>query len=85
MVRTQVQLTDEQSAALKEISARSGRSVSDLVREGVEGVIARSASPSREELVRRALSVVGKFSSGKTDISRNHDDYFVEAILASKK
>jgi len=32
MIRTQIQLTEEQSEALKQLSAREGNSVAELVR-----------------------------------------------------
>jgi len=78
MIRTQVQLTEEQMAALRQISADTGRSMADLVREGVDLYLGSRLQPSREELVRRALSIVGKYSSGLTDIGRNHDRYLAE-------
>jgi len=65
-------------AALRQISADTGRSVADLVREGVDLYLGSRLQPSREELVRRALSIVGKYSSGLTDIGRNHDRYLAE-------
>lgn len=33
-----------------------------------------------EERRKKALDIVGKFSSGKRDISRKHDTYLVEAF-----
>ena len=65
-------------AALRQISADTGRSMADLVREGVDLYLGSRLQPSREELVRRALSIVGKYSSGLTDIGRNHDRYLAE-------
>ena len=80
MVRTQVQLTEEQLGALRRISADKNRSVADLVREGVKLYLEAQRRPPREELVRRALSVVGKFSSGRGDVSENHDRYLADAF-----
>jgi hypothetical protein len=37
---------------------------------------------SKEERKRRALSIIGKFSSGLPDIAQNHDDYLAEAYLS---
>ena len=78
MVRTQVQLAEEQVAALRRISAETGRSMADLVREGVKLYLEAHKRPSREELVRRALSIVGKYSSGPGDVSVNHDEYLAD-------
>jgi len=35
---------------------------------------------SREDLIERARRAAGKFSSGKRDISINHDRYLAEAF-----
>ena len=80
MVRTQIQLTEDQSKALHELAAERGVSVAQLVREGVDAVIRQSARPSWEERKRRALAIVGRFH-GPSDLSERHDDYFVESIL----
>lgn len=79
MVRTQIQLTQEQLAALKRLAAERGVSVAELVRQGVETVL-REASTEIEERRRRAIAALGSFDSGLTDVSERHDDYFVEAI-----
>ncbi len=47
MVRTQVQLVEEQVAALRRISAETGRSMADLVREGVKLCLEAHKRPSR--------------------------------------
>jgi len=65
-------------SALRRISADTGRSMADLVREGVDLYLKTRTGPSREELVRRALSIVGKYSSGLTDVGQNHDRYLAE-------
>ena len=80
MVRTQIQLTDEQARRLKGLAAERGVSMAALVREGVELVL---AEPDREELWRRALAVVGKYRDleGATDVAENHDRYLEDAYL----
>jgi len=80
MVRTQVQFTEEQVSKLRNLSAETGRSVADLVREGVDRYLVTRKQPDREELVRRALSLIGQFSSGPGDVSDNHDRYLAEAF-----
>jgi len=52
--------------------------MADLVREGVKLYLEAHKRPSREELVRRALSIVGKYSSGPGDVSVNHDEYLAD-------
>ena len=79
MVKTQVQLPDEDLAELRRLAAEEGVSVSALVRRGVKRVLEERRKPSREELWERASQVIGKFRSGKSDVAQRHDDYLAEA------
>ncbi len=81
MIRTQVQFTEPQLQALRQLSAQTGKSIADLVRQSVELYLRAQRGPTREELVKRALSVVGMSSSGLTDVSVNHDKYLAEDYL----
>jgi len=78
MVRTQVQLPEEQLAVLRRMAAEEGVSVSELVRRGVAQLLESRRKPTREELWERAMSVAGKYDSGKTDLAERHDDYLAE-------
>ena len=80
MVRTQVQLTERQLDTLRELSTATGRSVAELVRLGVELYLSSQHRPSRKEQIDRALSALGKFSSGRNDVSVHHDRYLAEAF-----
>jgi hypothetical protein len=80
MVRTQVRVTEHQLAALRHLSAESGRSISDLVREGVETIIDARHGLNRAERIRRALRALGRFSSGTKDGSAQHDRHLTEAF-----
>jgi hypothetical protein len=75
VVRTQVQLTEEQASALKRLAAERGVSMATLVREGVDRVVGEDTWEAKR---RRALAVVGKYRSGHTDIARHHDKYLAE-------
>jgi hypothetical protein len=79
MVRTQIQLTEEQHTALKRLAETRRVSMAVLVRQGVDEVLKSVVAVSDEEIRRRALEIVGKFNSGKSDISEKHDEYFAEA------
>jgi Arc/MetJ-type ribon-helix-helix transcriptional regulator len=76
MVRTQLQLTEDQVTALRLLSSQKRKSMSDLVRESVDLLLREQV---RSSAVERALSAVGRFRSGTSDISLNHDDYLAEA------
>ena len=76
-------MTEDQLAALRRLSAESGRSISDLVREGVETVLGARRGPDRAERIGRALRVAGRFCSGTKDGSAQHDRYLAEAFRNS--
>jgi predicted DNA-binding protein len=82
MIRTQIQLTEEQAQALKMLAAKQGRSVADLIRQGVDELILKAVGTSVDERRRRAIAAIGRFHSGQKDISTRHDDYLVEAYEA---
>ena len=79
VVRTQIQLTQEQAAQLKRLAASSGRSMADLVREGVERLLRDQTGLTRQEKMRRAANVFGSFRSGARDLASHHDDHFADA------
>lgn len=78
MVRTQIQLTEEQMARLRQASAERGVSIAALIREAVDRVLDQGERDRRWE---RALSVVGKYRDleGATDVSSRIDDYVADA------
>ena len=82
MVRTQIQLTDEQYRGLKRWAQRLGISLSEAVRRCVADGLAREEGvPTYDERVRAALSVSGKYADpeGLTDVAENHDRYVEDA------
>jgi hypothetical protein len=81
MLRTQVQLTEEQDRLLGELGRERRVSKAELVRRAVDLLLA-SEAPGRgtEEQRRRALAVAGRFRSGGRDGSRRHDAALAEAF-----
>jgi hypothetical protein len=77
MIRTHVQLPDDQAQALKALSVRTGLSIAELVRRGLVPLL-HSGIGGDEERLRRAAAVVGRFRSGRSDISGEHDRYLAE-------
>ena len=90
MIRTMVQLTEEQLKALKELAKARKTSVASLVRESVVQYVAEATKEAdREEKWRQVLEFLDYINhhpdefrdvEGKTDVSTNHDEYFVQAI-----
>jgi len=79
MIRTQIQLTEEQSRALKALAAARRTSVAELIRQSVDDLLLKTTSVDAAERRRRAIAAAGRFRSGETDISTSHDTYLVEA------
>lgn len=79
MIRTQVQLTEEQARALKELAVKREVSMAELVRQAVNLLLQSSARLDREERRRRAIAAAGRFRSGRSDIAERHDDYLTGA------
>jgi len=75
MYRTQIQLTDSQVRALKELSAAMNKSVAQLIREAVASLLRSTHRVVRDTLRRRAIEAPGKFHSGLPDLAVRHDDY----------
>ena len=86
MIRTMVQLTEEQLKVLKTMAKARKTSVARLVRESVTIYVATSIqNPEREKKRRRALNGLKKIKKanftdmdGKKDIATNHDQYLAE-------
>lgn len=80
-IRTQVQLTEKQVKELKRIAAAQGISLAEVVRDVVDAAIrAGGVAVDREEMVGRALAIVGRFRSGIRDTSARHGKYLAEAF-----
>ncbi len=80
MLRTQIQLTEEQARALKERARQEERSMSDLVRESVSEYLTRRCVVDREALAQRARALAGRFHSGEPDLAEQHDRHLDEAF-----
>jgi len=95
MIRTMVQLTEEQLNALKELAKARNVSVASLVRESVEQYVTTATQEDeREEKRLQALEFIRKIKNGeiqshdvegKTDVSIKHDEYLDEIYGSWKK
>ncbi len=78
MIRTQIQLDEDQHAKLKALSARSARSMAELVRQGVERVLSEAESADRWSAAWKAVGC-GRDVEGRRDVAERHDDYLADA------
>lgn len=83
MHRIQVQLTAAQERRLKELAKLRGSSISALIREGVDRLLAPDLQASDEKWA-RAAQAIGILQDSATDVAKEHDRYLAEATLAKK-
>lgn len=79
MVRTIIQLPEEQASALDRAARRRGVSKAAVVREALDALLAREG---RDRDLERALGAAGSGASGLSDLAERHDDYLVERASA---
>jgi len=79
MVRTQIQMTEEQVKRLKKMAATERRSMADIIRQAVDTFVASKAGADIEERRSRAIAVAGSFHSKSGDLAKSHDKYLAEA------
>jgi len=63
---------------LKRLAAARGVSMAELIRQGVDAVLRSKPLPDAEERRKKALALAGKYRSGKTDVSKHHDEYLAK-------
>jgi hypothetical protein len=81
MVRTQIQLTENQAARLKELAHGNSESVAAIIRQALDEFFSKQA-PNRGMLYRQALTAVGKYEAADHYISIEHDRYLEEEYKA---
>jgi hypothetical protein len=80
MVRTQIQLTEQQLRKLRARARESGISLAEAIRRCVDFALADEVN-DRSELYERASRIIGRFPDreGATDLAREHDNYLDKA------
>lgn len=82
MVRTQVQLTDAQARALRELALAEGKSMAEIVRDGVDDLLRARGAVDRQALKARSLAALGRFRSTVGDLGTKHDVHLADAFWA---
>jgi hypothetical protein len=77
MIRTQIQLTQEQARDLKRLAIKEKKSVAELIRLSVDSLIHAKHVDNREDMRRKAIAAAGKLN-GPENLSAVHDDYLAE-------
>lgn len=80
MVRTQIQITEEQAARLRTLSTRRRQPVAELIRISIDAFLMKEAGIGAESKRAKAKSAAGRFESGLADVSAEHDKYLAEAF-----
>jgi len=75
MVRTIIQLPEEQAAALAQEARRRGVSKAAVVRDALKPLLARAG---RDAATEKALRAAGSGASGVSDLAERHDAYLAE-------
>jgi hypothetical protein len=83
LIRTQVQIEEDQIKWLRAKAMEKGVSVSQLIREGV-ALYRTQEEQIPDDKKKRALTAVGRFSSDASDVSVRHDDYLADAIRGNE-
>jgi hypothetical protein len=76
MVRTIIQLPEDQAAALERAARRRGVSKASLVREALSILLSRENGDAAVEPARRAA---GSGASGVPDLGERHDEYLADS------
>jgi hypothetical protein len=77
VIRTQVQLNEEQAQVLKYVAAQRGVSMAEVLRDLIDAHLTKPAGRDRRE---RAIRAVGRHRSGRHDVSREHDRDLADAF-----
>jgi hypothetical protein len=78
MVRIQLHLTEQQARRLKALARRQGRTRAELIRQGIERVLAEP-DPTGDPLL-ELVAAAGP--AGRSDLSEAHDDVLYGRELA---
>lgn len=77
MIRTQIQLPEEQLKWLRQQAAIEGVSMSEIVRRALRAQ--QEKVVSRAELLQRVEDIIGKYHDPDPFVAQQHDEYLTEA------
>ena len=80
MIRTQIQLPEEQVVMLKKMAAAEHKSMAEIIRQSVDFFTKAKYGRGEEQRRRRAMAAAGHFRSGVKDLATSHDSYLIEVF-----
>ena len=80
MIRTQIQLPEEQVAMLKEIAAAEHPSMAEIIRQSIDLIAKARCGGGEKQRRKRAMAAAGQFRSGVEDLAALHDSCLAEAF-----
>ena len=80
MVRSQIQFPREQLESIRAIARSEGVSIAEVVRRAVDHYAEHRVPAAAEGALRaRARAIVGRYASGYSDTSTDHDRHLADA------
>jgi hypothetical protein len=79
MVTKQITFTEQEIETLEKFSKEQNISLEEFIQQSLNIFAKQNKTKDREELIKKAMSMAGKFDSGLTDVSVNHDEYLADA------
>jgi hypothetical protein len=76
----EIRLSEDQHGALRRLSAATGRSTAELIREAVGQTLSSAPPAARQDRLECAGRLAGKFASGSSHGSAEHDRHLAEAF-----
>ena len=80
MIRTQIQLTDDQAEKLKDFSASHHQSMAETIRQAVDTFMTERSGRNVADARKKAIAAAGKFKSGMANLSEDHDEHLAGAF-----
>jgi len=84
VIRTQIQLTEEQDRALEALAAAEDASKAALVRRAVDLLLSQRSEAERESRRARALAAAGMFRGDGELVSAEHDRFLADAYAGER-
>lgn len=78
MVRTQIQLPEEQVIFLKKMSAARHESMAQIIRQAIDLLYKSTQEQGSEQRRKQAMAAAGRFRSGAKDLAAAHDNYLAD-------